>query len=99
MKHTETEAVAVLKSITCDRCRLKAEILEPEFYEFTSIAYKAGYGSIFGDGNIVELDLCQACVKEALGSWVRVREDEGRSEAPARLDLFDPARHGGEFPD
>jgi hypothetical protein len=59
--------------LTCDRCGLTAATPDTEFFEFTSIAKEAGYGSIFGDGNLVEVDLGQRCLREALGQWLRGR--------------------------
>lgn len=36
---------------------------------------KGGYSSIFGDGVIVRLDLCQYCVKKLLGEYLYNEED------------------------
>jgi len=49
------------KQLRCDRCGRLSELGEAEFHEFVSIDLKAGYGSIFGDGNDVQVDLCQHC--------------------------------------
>ena len=49
------------KQIRCDRCGRLLEHGDSEFHEFFSIDVKAGYGSIFGDGNEVQIDLCQYC--------------------------------------
>jgi hypothetical protein len=46
-----------------------------EYQEFLSIQFTGGYGSIFGDEANCELDLCQYCVKELLGSWLRITPD------------------------
>lgn len=58
----------------CDRCgrEMKKHGLDSEWQEKISIAYRGGYDSIFGDGNAVEIDLCQHCVEEVLGQWLRV---------------------------
>lgn len=85
--------------IRCDRCGLVAENGESEFYEMTSINAKAGYGSIFGDANNVQVDLCQHCLKMTLGPWLRVTDPtEPDARLRQRLSLFDPEQHGGEFP-
>lgn len=85
--------------IRCDRCGLLAANGETEFYEMTCIDFKAGYGSIFGDGNGVQVDLCQHCLKFTLERWLRVIEPAQQERLlQKRLDLFDPKRHGGEFP-
>jgi len=87
------------KQIRCDRCGRLFEHGEVEFHEAVSIDVKAGYGSIFGDGNDVQIDLCQHCLKLTLGRWLRVVEPGQHTHALERyLDLFDPERHGGEFP-
>ncbi len=62
------------KQIRCDRCGRLSEVNEVEFHESASIDLLAGYGSIFGDGNTVQIDLCQHCLKETLGPWLRVTE-------------------------
>lgn len=85
--------------IRCDRCGLLASGGEVEFHEMTCIDAKAGYGSIFGDGNEVQVDLCQHCLKLTLGSWLRVTE-RGPHDVRLleKLSLFDLEKHGGEFP-
>ena len=62
------------KAIHCDRCGLIAERGDAEFEEMTCLQMKAGYASIFGDGNAVEIDLCQRCLKLTLGQWLRVSD-------------------------
>lgn len=57
----------------CDRC---GRVMGPndidENQERLTIDFRAGYGSVFGDGNQVQLDLCQHCVKKVLGRWLRI---------------------------
>jgi hypothetical protein len=61
-----------VSAITCDRCRKTYDdVLERQ--EFLCWADTGGYGNIvFGDMSRVEIDLCQYCVIEVLGQWVRV---------------------------
>ena len=47
-----------------------------EFSEFTSIDYRGGYSSIFGDGCEISIDICQHCLKETLGKWLTVGESQ-----------------------
>jgi hypothetical protein len=91
MKRTDIRPQSYIKQLVCDRCGREAELDDTycEFHEFSSIAYKAGYGSVFGDGNKVEIDLCQHCIKETLGSWLRVTDPHAG---------FNLVIHGGEFP-
>lgn len=75
----EIKSVTVGKLVcTCDRCGRVMEQGDSdcEWQERFIISFKAGYGSIFGDGNFVEGDFCQMCVKEVLGEWLRVTEDD-----------------------
>lgn len=95
MKRLTVESVSLVHELVCDRCDIVALRNEPEFLEFTSIGYVAGYGSIFGDGSHVEIDLCQSCLRDALGAWLRVKH----SPLVSMLSLFKPELHGGEFPD
>ncbi|MCQ8230569.1 hypothetical protein [Pectobacterium carotovorum] len=43
-----------------------------EFQEFLSVGRIADFGSIFGDGESLRLDLCQHCVKDVLGQWIQI---------------------------
>ena len=62
----------------CDRCGKTMEqgIAEIEWQERFIVSFRAGYGSIFGDGNLVECDLCQDCVQSIMGKWLRVTQDD-----------------------
>lgn len=68
----------------CDRCgRVMRTDDHDEYQERLSIDFKAGYGSIFGDGNTVQTDLCQHCVRKVFGRWLRVSE-QSHEEKPYR---------------
>ena len=87
------------KQIRCDRCGRLFEHNDVEFHEAASIDLKAGYGSVFGDGNDVQIDLCQHCLKLTLGRWIRVVEPgQNMRSLKHFLDLFDPEKHGAKFP-
>jgi hypothetical protein len=62
----------------CDRCGKAMEqgVAETEWQERFIISFKAGFGSIFGDGNLIECDLCQGCVQSAIGKWLRITQDD-----------------------
>jgi antitoxin CcdA len=61
-------------AITCDVC--KTEYVDmADFHEFLQIDHQGGYWSIFGDGAKIECDICQVCVKNLLGDFLRVKED------------------------
>jgi len=91
------EPVSVVHQIRCDRCGKEVERGEIGFVEMTSIGFDAGYDSIFGDGSRVEVDLCEPCLRDALGAWLRVRTP---ADTPLvnMLAAFRPEDHGGEFP-
>lgn len=75
MRKLETVTVAKAVSFTCDRCGMDALVDSAEGCEFLSISETGGYGSVFGDGTTYEIDLCQHCVKQTLGEWMRTRSD------------------------
>ncbi len=45
-----------------------------QFRESISIDKLCGSSSIFGDGKLLRLDLCERCLQEVLGPWLRVTE-------------------------
>jgi len=97
MKHTVPRSADARAAISCDRCgqTWTADVFSEA--EFTSIDFIGGYDSVFEGGSQVELDLCQQCLKQTLGQWLRVSGRGHEETAPARdLKAFDPARHGGE---
>jgi len=62
--------------LVCDRCGRQGSD-EPNGFEtqaFLSYHTVAGYASIFGDMNFLNLDLCQHCMKDVIGEWLRVTE-------------------------
>jgi len=99
MQIKDVRPESFVKQVRCDRCGLLAELGEAEFQEFVSIELKAGYASIFGDRNDVQIDLCQQCLKTSLGPWLRVSNATTSTDLlQEHLGRFDPDRHGGEFP-
>ena len=60
-----------LESITCDVCKNTIPLDDfVELQEMVFIEFIGGYGSVFGDGDQVTLDMCQHCFKEKLGEFV-----------------------------
>lgn len=59
----------------CDCCG--RELLEDDYesQEHLRIDFKAGYASVFGDGNTVRAALCQHCVQKHLGPWLTIIEE------------------------
>jgi antitoxin CcdA len=83
-KKQVTQDVIVTK--ICDDCGKKVTYedykngIEPdvwEWQEFYHIWFTGGYGSIFGDGEEVKIDLCQHCLKKRIGDlWEKKRNKE-----------------------
>lgn len=63
-------------SLVCDCCHVEVGVHDVmEFQEFLSINVGCGFGSILGDGNDYEADLCQYCVKKLLGQYLRLKSN------------------------
>jgi hypothetical protein len=62
--------VSVPDKIKCDICKQEDNISGSK--DFVNINYTAGYESCFGDGNKVELQICDECLKKYLGEYIRV---------------------------
>lgn len=62
--------------IICDRCsrRMTEEAPDNDYNNRTQIRFRAGYASLFGDCNKVEGDLCDRCLYELLGPYLRIVE-------------------------
>jgi hypothetical protein len=74
------QVIKEVAACTCDRCgrRMTPDAAQPyEWAEKLSIAFRGGYGSVFGDGNDVSIDLCQHCVRDTLGEWLRIEPPDG----------------------
>ena len=66
-----------VKSKECNKCHKKYDAVNDvfEIQEFLHFRNTGGYGSIFGDGAEIKLDLCQHCVKELLGPYLQIGPD------------------------
>jgi len=60
--------------IRCDICLREANVDDFDFEEFISIRNTGGYTSAFGEGTAYELDICDRCLKEKLGEYIRIVE-------------------------
>lgn len=68
--------------MVCDGCGLEAkEDSDYEFQEFITINHHCGYGSINGDGNQIETDLCQQCFADMCGDSLRIADESYISNA------------------
>jgi hypothetical protein len=85
MQYTRTKTVTLIETYaTCDRCGREMVLnnQDCEYQERVAIRFRAGYGSIFEDGSLVESDICQHCLQDVFGKYLRITRD----------DPFDP-RH------
>jgi len=66
-----TRTEIIVTKIVCDKCKkiFSKEDDWIDWQEFFSLGNLGGYGSIFGDGVDVHIDLCQHCFKELLGKY------------------------------
>ena len=72
MKTFKTVTTQKVTALVCDGCGLEAKPDDYEFHEFITINHRCGYGSIHGDGNKIETDLCQQCFADMCGESLRV---------------------------
>lgn len=73
MREYRSRTVHELAVCTCDRCQRRLTPDEPgEWQERLSFDRSCGFDSVFGDCNAISLDLCQHCVREVLGQWLRI---------------------------
>lgn len=64
-----------IQSITCSKC--KKTITHDDFIEWQemqSIVFTGGYGSRFGDGSTIRIDLCQECLYDLTKNFYEVVE-------------------------
>jgi hypothetical protein len=76
---SRTETVTYITAYICDVCgkefNFEDDIFETQ--EMVHINFTGGYGSIFGDGDTMRLDICQHCLKEKLGNYLRLETANG----------------------
>ena len=75
-KELKTVQHYIISAIICDRCKKEYSFHECDVDEFITINHVCGYDSIFGDGNTINCDLCQNCIKELLGDYLNVTESQ-----------------------
>lgn len=61
-------------SIECDKCKKMYDNIM-DMQEFIHIGFTGGYGSVWGDGNTVEVDLCQNCGLEIFDKIARIKDE------------------------
>lgn len=86
----ETQEIEVVESVTCNKCGKIIKVNNPdsksddwiEIQEMFGYTSHCGYGSVFGDGFIYTVELCQTCWKEIIMPYVKeyVYEEEDNDE-------------------
>lgn len=64
----------------CSVCGLDLLENSDESEEVFVINEVGGFSSVFGDGNLISIDICQHCFKKAFGKFCTVKEYEGNEE-------------------
>lgn len=73
-KKTVKVDIVEIDSAVCDVCKNEYSRFGAEFFEwqeFTHIRFTGGWSSVFGDGCSMGVDICQHCLKEKLGDYIR----------------------------
>ncbi len=65
-----------LIAMTCNICGkdLLANFIEEQ--ECFNITHTGGFGSVFGDGRTIAIDICQQCFKDKLGEYINYIDEE-----------------------
>ena len=98
MRECKLRTVQEVAACTCDRCKRRLAPDEPgEWQGRLSFDQSCGLDSVFGDGSTISLDLCQHCVQQVLGEWLRITRASTAGSAlyPGVLEKF--AQFGVSF--
>ncbi len=71
----ETVEQETIIGYKCNKCGKEATFEGDRCFdaqEYLSWRTQGGYGSIFGDGSTISLQLCQQCIKELLGPYLQI---------------------------
>jgi len=73
---TVTEKKKIPLFIVCDRCKKEVSVEDDmELQEWHHIDFMGGYSSVFGDGVVVQANICQSCLLDLIGGFCRMSED------------------------
>ena len=74
---TVNKPTRYIESVICDVCKTEYKNIDDvEIQEFLHIDLIGGYSSIFGDSNSVRCNICQYCLREKLGEFLRIGDAE-----------------------
>jgi len=89
MKRFKNITVKEISLLICDGCGEQAAIDDYIFNEFICISHSCGYGSIHGDGNQLNIDLCQQCFSGMCGDILTVTEPDDEKYNDIRVAVSD----------
>ncbi len=81
MKNFEDKVVKVISKLICDGCGEQAIPDDSAFQEFINVNKQCGYGSIHGDGNLLNIDLCQQCFADMFGDTLTITNPKSMSQS------------------
>ena len=94
MKTFKTVTTQELTTIVCDGCGLQASANSDfEFQEFISISKVCGYGSIHGDNNKINVDLCQQCFADNCGDALKITGEVNDIDGSDNVDESSQLEH------
>ncbi|CAD6548242.1 hypothetical protein ACFQ3P_40930 [Paraburkholderia sabiae] len=84
---------------TCDRCGQRVPGDDPGHAEKQSLAWRTGAHSVFGDRKNVRIDLCQHCVRDVLGAWLKISDRPTEDDVRASRSGFNADLLARRWPD
>ncbi len=76
------ETMVISKHRCCRKCGLDVFSDIYECQERIEISFRGGYGSVFGDDNVIRGTFCQQCIKDLLGPWLEIISDDCNHNVP-----------------
>lgn len=71
-----TKEDEVIEQVICDKCGEKLSVQKTLQGNYCTIRHTGGYGSEYPqDMDELEVDLCEPCLKELVGSFARITEN------------------------
>lgn len=97
MKKSGFAGLRAVSVTMCDCCKKEYGLDLKDIFErqeFVSFSFIGGYGSVFGDGDRMEIDLCQHCLKQRLGDVIRIIPEYSLRDADHdKQNIFKIASH------
>ena len=79
-KEIKTHQYEEVISVICDYCKKDIPVDSIEGQEIQRIDFIGGYGSVFGDGIRVRVDICQDCLRDHIGEYIKLYDPETGDE-------------------